>query len=302
VTDVVVEALAALVPGGVVRGELDRGGRKLRWFEVGDGSGPAAVLVAGGGEPALDWVTVLPALAAQTRVIGYDRAGLGASDPAPPVTVPAQLDDLAAVLAEVGPAVLVGHSRGGLLAQLVAFDRPSAVAGLVLVDPAHEEMFASAPWPLRAAEAAVGVCAVGLHRLGLLGAVVRRSARRLVSGVSGDPRTRRLLADAYVASCTGRDHVRTLWAEKRLAGAVIPLARAARAGSALPDVPVVVLSATTGMPPRIRARFTALHAQVAEAAPRGGHVVVAGAGHYIHHDRPEAVVQAVRDVVASSSR
>ena len=59
--------------------------------------------------------------------------------------------------------MLAGHSWGGLLAQLVAFSRPDLVAGLVLMDPAHEETIATVPWRFRIAEAASGHVALLLH-------------------------------------------------------------------------------------------------------------------------------------------
>jgi pimeloyl-ACP methyl ester carboxylesterase len=44
--------------------------------------------------------------------------------------------------------VLAGHSWGGVLVQLLAFRRPDLVAGLVLVDPGHEEMESGLPKPV----------------------------------------------------------------------------------------------------------------------------------------------------------
>jgi pimeloyl-ACP methyl ester carboxylesterase len=53
--------------------------------------------------------------------------------------------------------VLAGSQLGGILAQLLAFRRPGLVAGLVLVDPAHEQMISALPgvarWGLRLAHA-----------------------------------------------------------------------------------------------------------------------------------------------------
>jgi pimeloyl-ACP methyl ester carboxylesterase len=43
-------------------------------------------------------------------------------------------------------------------------------------------------------------------------------------------------------------------------------------------------------------RSTALLAEVAAAAPRGRQILVENAGHYIHHDRPDAVVDAVSTI------
>ena len=45
--------------------------------------------------------------------------------------------------------VLAGHSWGGILVQLLAFRRPDLAAGLVLVDPGHEEMESLLPLPLQ---------------------------------------------------------------------------------------------------------------------------------------------------------
>ena len=45
--------------------------------------------------------------------------------------------------------MLAGHSWGGILVQLLAFRRPDRVAGLVLVDPGHEEMEGALPLALQ---------------------------------------------------------------------------------------------------------------------------------------------------------
>lgn len=66
--------------------------------------------------------------------------------------------------------------------------------------------------------------------------------------------------------------------------------------------PVVVLSATTGLPKGMRARVSALHARVAAGAAPGQHVEVAGAGHYVHRFRSDAVTRAVLDVVDRARR
>src|SRR6201987_1358218 len=94
----------------------------------------------------------MPLLAPHVRVAAYDRAGLGGSAPAPGlVTIDRQINDLASVITGLaaGPCVLAGHSWGGILVQLLAFRRPDLVAGLVLVDPGHEEMESALPLPVR---------------------------------------------------------------------------------------------------------------------------------------------------------
>jgi pimeloyl-ACP methyl ester carboxylesterase len=94
----------------------------------------------------------MPLLAPHVRAVAYDRAGLGGSAPAPGlVTIDRQIDDLASVITGLaaGPCVLAGHSWGGVLVQLLAFRRPDLAAGLVLVDPGHEEMDSALPLSIR---------------------------------------------------------------------------------------------------------------------------------------------------------
>jgi len=123
----------------------------VRRVEAGSGE-PAVVLEAGINNGAGSWQRVMPLLAPYVRVAAYDRAGIGGSAPAPGlVTIDRQIDDLASVITGLaaGPCVLAGHSWGGVLVQLLAFRRPDLVAGLVLVDPGHEEMERLLPLPLQ---------------------------------------------------------------------------------------------------------------------------------------------------------
>jgi pimeloyl-ACP methyl ester carboxylesterase len=120
-------------------------------MEAGAGE-PTVVLEAGLNNGAASWQRVMPLLAPHVRVAAYDRAGIGGSAPAPGlVTINRQIDALASVIVGLAaePCVLAGHSWGGILVQLLAFRRPELAAGLVLVDPGHEEMGSGLPLPLQ---------------------------------------------------------------------------------------------------------------------------------------------------------
>lgn len=123
---------------------VDIGGRKLQLKTVGSGS-PTVVIEAGMGEPPIEsgtWKKVIKAISASNRVVWYDRAGLGKSDPATkqPRTSCDVATDLHALLTKAGlpgPYVLVGHSYGGIHHRMFAHLYPDEVAALVLVDASH---------------------------------------------------------------------------------------------------------------------------------------------------------------------
>lgn len=104
---------------------------------------PTVVLEMGLGAAGDFYDAIVRQVGAFTRVISYDRAGLGGSDPAPkPRTIADFVSDLHLLLhgsAIPGPYVLAGHSLGGLTVRLYRDRYPEEVAAVVLIDAAHEE-------------------------------------------------------------------------------------------------------------------------------------------------------------------
>ena len=107
-----VDVKAYPIPGRLV----DVGGHRLHLSCTGSGS-PTVVLEPGGGAMSsnLGWIT--PAVARDTRVCVYDRAGRGWSDPADTPQDGARIaTDLHTLLHSAGvpgPYLLAGHSFGG---------------------------------------------------------------------------------------------------------------------------------------------------------------------------------------------
>lgn len=292
--EIVTAALSTLSSEPVAGRELARTPqRRIRWYETGSGE-HTVVLVAGSGETALDWAPLLPRLATDYRVVALDRAGLGSSDAMPRLSLDAQIADLAAVLDEVGPAIVLGHSWGGLLTQFTAMARPRSVRAMVLLDPSHEEVLAAIPRALHYTAAAVFACLPVLQTVGLFRPMATMQARRLADACEPGPDRQPLIA-AYLASYATRSQVRTIHAEHMLADRCIGRLRLLRAESRLPDVPLRVLT-PNGATSRLKRLSVHKDTEVAASVPRGRHVLVAGTGHYVHHDRPDAVLAAVDQV------
>ena len=104
--------------------------------ETGDASAPPVVLLHGWMFPAdLNWWTCYRALGEHHRVIAMDYRGHGRGPrPSAPFRLADVADDVAAVLRHLNaaPAVAVGYSMGGPVAQLLWQRNPDVVRGLVL--------------------------------------------------------------------------------------------------------------------------------------------------------------------------
>ncbi|HEV2864047.1 MAG TPA: alpha/beta hydrolase [Pyrinomonadaceae bacterium] len=253
------------------------------------GGGPTVVMDAGIGECSLGWGLVQPEVAGFARACAYDRAGLGWSDVAPtPRTSGQMVADLHALLVNSGvrpPYVLVGHSFGGLNVRLYAARFPEEVAGMVLVDSAHEEREPRLPLYMR---------------LGLLTAplgIPRVFAQDVVTeNPIFDRRSK--YHPAYRAVAVGTAYLET--ARREWAAVDESWAQARGSEKSLGDMPLVVLFAK--FDDEVFPRLLKLQTELAGRSTAGRLVVVEGSGHHIQHDRPEVVIDAVREVVEAVRR
>jgi pimeloyl-ACP methyl ester carboxylesterase len=127
---------------------VDIGGRSLNIFCSGLGT-PPVIFESGGPGPGLEWEPFQPEVAKFTQACWYDRAGEGWSDPGPyPHTSVAIAKDLHELLKRAGvrgPYVFAGASFGGLNSRVYGGLYPNEVAGMVLIDSAHEDELRRAP-------------------------------------------------------------------------------------------------------------------------------------------------------------
>ena len=119
-------------------GDLVVDGTRIRYAITGDHDdfqSPTLLLVHGAGAHRLWWMSVVPTLAQDHRVVTLDLSGHGDSDwrenygP----SVFAREIVAAAYLVE-GPVVLVGHSMGGRACVVAAAMTPQKICGVVVLD------------------------------------------------------------------------------------------------------------------------------------------------------------------------
>jgi len=248
-----------------VEGQVDVGGRRLHIHCTGrnvEGS-PTVVLEAGLGDSSAVWNQVQAEVAKFTRVCSYDRAGLGGSEPAPvPRTIEAVVADLHELLMNAkipGAYVLAGHSLGGILTRLYASRYPDEVAGMVLVDSAHED------------EPDRGLTLLPLEIVRQLKSedFVIRHPRESVDHCS---------IRALMNAANWRSN--------------IPLIVLTQGRPYSPnDYP------TPALAPKFYQLHLEMQRDLVRRSPRGKQVIAEKSGHGIHQHQPELVIDAIRQVV-----
>lgn len=117
-------------------------GREISYILSGSGE-PVILLMNGHNTPLNNWGRLFPGLEKLGTILCYDRLGTGGSDkPDMPQDGEAIIRRLLALLNALelkAPYILVGHSLGGLYANLFARRYPDQTAGVVLVESGHPD-------------------------------------------------------------------------------------------------------------------------------------------------------------------
>jgi len=126
---------------------LDRyvgaGGLRLRYRDWGGAGRVPALAFHGFALNAHSWDEVAPALSHRLRVLAFDQRGHGLSERAADMSqytrehMVRDIEEVCAALA-LAPAVVIGHSMGGMNAMTFAARNPERVRALVLVDVGPE--------------------------------------------------------------------------------------------------------------------------------------------------------------------
>jgi pimeloyl-ACP methyl ester carboxylesterase len=286
---------------------------------------PTIILTAGAGDQSLTWRAIQATLSQTVRVCAWDRPGFGFSDPSSTTQDVMHLTDsleAALAIAEIRPPyVLVGHSLGSFETLMFAFRHSRDIAGIVLVDPAgpfqDERLKRAAPATYAVIDAfqtgeiedlkrciremqkkkpASGVGRAGDGCVMTPEKVYPSDLNRALIRIDGNVDDKKDLLSLLNNMMSGLD-------SRELKQAWHPL----------DATPLIVL--TAGEPPRIpltdaanaqmpelQAEWSRMHDEIARLSTQGFNRLVPGATHYIHQDRPQAVVDAINEVIVAARK
>jgi len=272
--------------------------RGVRLHVVEAGQGPPVLLLHGFPELWVAWRRLLQGLARRGyRAIALDLRGYGASDKPRGVAayrVGAVLEDLRAVITDLcgGAAAVVGHDWGGTLAYCLASESPELVSTLGILNAAHptrlnQMLFTSRQilrsWYIFAFQVPF-LPELFLKRADVLSRVLRGSAARpecfsdddilAYHGAMLVPRAAESAVNYYRASF--RFPVK---AERTVKAPTIVIW-----GEHDPALDLRLLDGLAQHVPRLRVEH------------------VAGAGHFVHHEQPEAVEALIAEHLSEHRR
>ena len=316
-------ALAALIIFGVIYEQLgeradkkrlpqighsvDIGGRSLNIFCSGPAREPTVIFDSGANESGYVWSSIQSSISESVHSCWFDRAGFGWSDEGPfPRTALAVSHDLHELLQRAGicaPYILVGHSSGGLNARVFTGLYRSEVAGLVLVDAAHEDEPRRAPpmmlgktaprwawhpiWTLGHVAKTIGLLRLIAPKIDLPADRSKRTREQIVAALRAQPKTIATLFDP-----SGPDSYSQ--AEKT---------------EKFGDLPLVVLTRgkieTNPHPSESDRQFNAytqvwmheIQPKLAALSTRGEQIIVPYSGHDIPNEAPIEIVNAITKVM-----
>ncbi|MDQ3569474.1 MAG: alpha/beta hydrolase [Actinomycetota bacterium] len=251
-------------PAGDFEGLVDVGGYRLFLRCIGEGS-PTVILDAASGATSQTWNQIQPELATFTRVCSYDRAGLGRSDPRPPT------------FGTVTNTTMVEELR--TLLNNAGIEGPLVLVGHSL-GGLNMQLFARL-YP----KDVVGVVLVDATPVDLLDRFAEVLTEGQLRAVFPGPERHPERYDIRAALAEMEDAPR------------------------FPNVPLIVLGRTVfppdvpGFPDEeLNRLWTEMQVAQGQLSSRSEVIFVEGAGHFIHRDRPDVVVESIRRLVEAAHR
>jgi pimeloyl-ACP methyl ester carboxylesterase len=246
---------------------------------IGQGS-PTVVIDTGVGDIAERWHDFQTQVAEFTHVCTYDRAGYGSSEAGPlPRHSQQMADELQQLLEHAGmrePYVLVGHSLGGLNAQVFAERYPDLVLGLILLDPT--------PLPFITGDAFPDL----YHMLAEQAVELQNTAE--AARQSTDPEAQ---YQADYLQAIASEHTELINESAAQVATILSFG----------DLPLIVIGSglpNPGFGPQaedFQQFWIEQNRELAAKSSNGKFVLAEGSRHYIHEDAPDVVLAAIREMV-----
>ena len=222
---------------------------------------PTVVLEAGLGDDMTTWQPLVTHIETISNVFTYNRAGFSGSKSHHAERNGAIIvKELRALLASVGatpPYILIGHSLGGGYMELYAKSFPEDVAGVILIDPN------SSKYPQHCKAANLDYCDPPSSIPGWASLFLPNAVEGEIKGFA-------------------KTHSQI------------------NATNHFPNVPLVVLSASQTRDQQsieVSELYTQMHRDIASQSPISKFIVCKTCSHYIHHDNPQMIVDAIQWVI-----
>jgi pimeloyl-ACP methyl ester carboxylesterase len=241
--------------------KVDLGGYHLQ-FHIIQGDSPTVVFESGGGDSSSVWTDIVQDVARRTsvRIVSYDRAGLGDSEPNPhPYKIVEEVEALEKCLKQLqinGDLILVAHSYGGFLTELFLRRNPSIVKGMVLVDASLPPAYTDA----------------------VVAEMTRQARPQLEQMQKEDPQRAANLTRVMNALPQTVSVMRNIKVPKEVAVADI-------------------VSEKPPLPPPHEGEWIRVHQDFDRQSPKRHGVVATGSGHLVMHDRPDLVIDEILAMV-----
>lgn len=280
------------------------GGSRLLLDRSGSGS-PAVVFLPAAGMVGLDYLNLHHKINKCTTSVIYDRLGTGWSDhvklPRSAIEVTDELRNVLLTAGVPAPYLFVGHSLGGIYAHRYAQRFPEEVAGMILLEPPHEDFLTNTP---KFKKRYLLQQSFTILRVLL---TYKKSFRVLFNQMfaTWPVEIREPLIEYHLKTLS-----KTITERKNLNSEIY---EEIRKGGKLPDIPLIVYTAMgidPFMTPITSKSFlrdtldpfnnikNTVYTKLANSVPRGEHRILRSAGHTtIHTDCSDEVAEAISNLI-----
>lgn len=228
-------------------------------YQLSGNGKPTIILESGAGDDMTEWESSISHLEEYSQVFAYNRAGFKGSDSQNKQrnakTIAIELRELLKEANVTPPYILVGHSLGGLYMRVYANTFPGDVSAVIQIDSTHPEFISNC----------------------------KQSDGSFTENPTGIPWWAFLVLPNAVAG-ESKELCRSL--------------DTASNNQSFPKVPLVVLSSNR-VPNGIKEtseKWAVMQNQqkhLATLSPISKHIICNSCGHYVHHDKPELLTEAL---------